>query len=67
MHLGVIHFLGDAEVGDMHVSIGVEENVAGFDIAVHDIAFVRMLQCVGGLADNFQCFTRWDWAFGQTI
>ena len=67
MHLSVIHFLRDAEVGDMHTPGLVEKDVAGFDVAMNDVVFVCVLQRVGGLPDNFQRFTWRERTFGQPL
>ena len=43
--------LGYAEVGDQRVA-ALQEDVLGLDVAVDDLAFVGVVQCFGGLADN---------------
>ncbi|BAS95213.1 Os05g0550900, partial [Oryza sativa Japonica Group] len=43
---------GEAEVGDLHVEVGVEEDVVGLDVAVHDgrrLDGVEVRQRGGGL------------------
>ncbi|KPC72193.1 hypothetical protein ADL26_15230, partial [Thermoactinomyces vulgaris] len=44
--------LGDAEVGQVHVAVGSEEDVAGFDVAVDDAVAVGVVQRPGGLGDD---------------
>jgi hypothetical protein len=41
--------LGQPKVGDMRLPLGVQQDVGGFDIAVHATVFVSVIQCRGDL------------------
>ena len=43
------HRLGDAEVGDLHLAVGGDQDVARLDVAVHDAVAVRVAQRGGDL------------------
>ena len=53
-HFGVIHFLRHPEVGDVDPPGLIEKDVAGLDVAVHHIVFVREVQRVRDLPGNRQ-------------
>ena len=46
--------LGDAEVGQLHLTGRGDEDVAGFDVAVYQAGGVRHLQCPAGLLQHVQ-------------
>ena len=46
--------LGDAEVGQLHLAVDPDEDVARFDVAVHVAPLVRGLQCPRGLLHDPQ-------------
>ena len=46
--------LREAEVGDLHAAVAIEQHVLRLDVAVHDAAVVRELQRVADLRDDAQ-------------
>ncbi|KAG6558077.1 hypothetical protein Mapa_000257 [Marchantia paleacea] len=44
MIIGQLHIPGDAEVRNVRVQVGVEQDVAGFDVPVHDTRLAVMVQ-----------------------
>ena len=44
--------LADAEVGDLHAAVLGDQDVPGLDVAVDDVALVRVGQSLGRLADD---------------
>ena len=51
---GLAHRLGDAEVGELHLTGGRDHDVAGLDVAVHEAEVVGRLQCAGGLLEHVE-------------
>ncbi len=54
-HRGRVDRLGDAEVGELHLAGRGDQDVAGFDIAVHQACGVRDLQRASGLFEHVEC------------
>jgi len=48
---GLRHRLGQAEIGDLHMSSVIEQNILRFDIAVHHACAMRRSQAVQRLTD----------------
>ena len=46
--------LGDTEVGELHLAGRGDQDVARFDVAVHQAGGVRDLQCAAGLLEHVQ-------------
>ncbi len=44
--------LGDAEVGELDHAVGVDEQVAGLDVAVHDAVAMRVVEPAAGLGEH---------------
>lgn len=58
---------GDAEVGDLHASAGVEEDVFGLDIAVEDAFLVGVLKCVADFWDDGEGFGGGEFAHAHGL
>ena len=58
--VGPPHNLGDAEVGDLHPALFVQQDVLGLDVAVHDALLVRELQRLANLRHDGQRLLRRD-------
>ena len=43
----MFHCLGDAEIAQVDVPIGVEEDVGRFDVAMHVSLMMDKIQCLG--------------------
>lgn len=43
VHCGNTHALGEAEVGEAHVAVRVEEEVLRLEVPVHDVVLVQRL------------------------
>ena len=54
LHGAELQDFGGAEVGDFHRVVTGEHNVRGLDVAMDDVAFVRVLQGAAGLLHNAQ-------------
>jgi len=59
---GAAEDLGQPEVGDLHPALGVDEDVLGLDVTMHDTRLVRELQRVADVRDHFQRLARLDLA-----
>ena len=59
--------LGDAEVGDLHAPLLVEENVFRLDVAVNDAGVVGVLERVAELRDDAQRLARRELARAQDV
>ncbi len=55
-HIGMFlaHELGDAEVGDLHAALRVEQDVLGLDVAVENAFLVRELKRLANLRHDGQ-------------
>ncbi len=50
--------LRQSEIGDLHLAVFIEQNILGFDIAMHDALVVGVLQGFADLRDDGQRFLR---------
>ena len=53
-HRSGVDGLGDAEVGDLHLTGGSDQDVARLDVAMHQTGGVRDLQRTPGLLEHVQ-------------
>lgn len=58
--LRTICLLGDTKVGNFDASLVIDENVASLDVAVNDVAFMKVLQALKDLPDEVldQCLLK---------
>ena len=61
---GGVHRPGDAEVGDLHLAVGTDQDVGGLDVAVHDAAGVGAAERGGNLVGDLGGLYRIDVAVG---
>ncbi len=59
-----VHRPGDAEVGDLHLTVGADEDVGRLDVAVHHAAAVGEAERGGDLAGDLRGLHRADVAVG---
>jgi hypothetical protein len=48
----LLHESGEAEVGELGLTVGIDEDVAGFDVAVDDAAAVGEVDGVADLLED---------------
>src|SRR5205085_10107513 len=53
-----IEYFGEAEVGQDDSAVGMEENIAGLEIAMDDSTCMGVVECSGGLFDDGCNFTK---------
>ena len=58
---------GDPEVGQVHVALVVEQQVAGLDVAVHDASMMSRAQCAADLIHDAHRLVEVERAVDETI
>lgn len=63
----MLHETGEAEVGELGLAVGVDEDVAGFDVAVDDAAAVGEVDGVADLMEDLDGATGGEEVFADEV